>query len=190
MSRPRDVRPGSVLAILVTASLLSMSGCAAPTAPAQDAARTIDQLGAVPVPPSPGLPRPLPALPAHPQLLTIGDPISATLPNGATATVTALGPQPQPTPNPPTPAGRVRATITIRAENVAGYLELSPTDFTVRDDHGRSIPLRGAGPVVASTNQTTATLNLACDLYNGSAQITWHPAGATLALWTFNTELD
>ncbi len=175
---------------LVTVCVIATAGCAASISAPRDAGAlgTIERLGAVQIPPAPGPPSPLPAYPGHPQILAIGAPVAAAL-SGTSATVTALGPQLDLPTNSARPLDHAEATITVRASDIAGDLALRPDDFRARDDHGRDVPLRPTG-ATRDPGHRDATLRLTGAFHTGSAQLTWRPRSAPLALWTFTIELD
>jgi len=187
-------RPGRLIhrttAILVALSCATaVSACAArPASTPGDARSTIEQLGAVPIPAQTGPPAPVQASPKHPQIVAVGAPVTVTVPEGS-ATVTALGPEVEIPPAAQLPLEHATATITVHATTINGQLPLRPGDFSVRDDHGRDIPLRATCDA-PSDPAHSATLCLTGEFHTGNAQITWRYNTAPLALWTFTTELD
>jgi hypothetical protein len=130
------------------------------------------------------------AAPGHPQLLAIGEPVTATLTGGAAATVTLLGPEITPAPAASGPPDHGTAAFTLRAVPVRGAVALSVKDFTGRDDQGNDLIITPAGPALTSTGTGTVTLRMTAAVRSGAAQLTWRPGGAVIALWTFNAELD
>jgi hypothetical protein len=178
-----------LIGALLTAGLFASVGCA--STPAADTGSVVDRLGAVPIPTAPAISAPLPAAPGHPQIAAIGTTFAATLPGTGDGMVTALGPQVDLPPGVRSPVEQAHATITIRAIMTKGSIALHTSDFTVRDDRGRSNPLVPVGPATVSVDSSRpAELALAGTFHTGSAQITWRAHNAVVAVWTFSIELD
>jgi hypothetical protein len=165
----------------------------APQAAAQPPlSEVIGSLGAVPLPPSqPAVPLPLPASPGHPQLLAMGAPVTATLPDGATALITTTGPVVRLPPGGARPDAPVTGTLTITAAPSTGTVHLAVADLESRDETGDPITLTPQGPAdLTATPTTPATLHLTATFTPGGAQLTWHPTTHPLATWTFTIETD
>jgi hypothetical protein len=186
--RGRPLHRGAAIAVALTCATV-VSACAAqPASTPGDAASTIKQRGAVPIPTQTGPPPPVQASPNHPQIVAVGDPVIVTVPPGS-ATITALGPQIDSPPGVQLPLEHATATITVHATSISGQLPLRAGDFSVRDDHGRDVPLRVSCDAPSDPTHS-ATLCLTGDFHTGNAQITWRYLTTPLALWTFTTELD
>ncbi len=207
--RAHHVSP--VLLALTVGAVLAVAGCtshapaisgppaagAATTAVAVDpnaaASAVISSLGAVPIPSAPETDPTPTATPAHPQLLAIGAPVIAHLPDGSALLITALGPDQLSTA--PASGGKPPQStiglITINARVTHGSVTLSAAEFTSRDQTGKLITLTPRGPAtVSATNGRTATLSIQGRFTSGAAQITWTHQKSVLALWDFNIELD
>jgi len=160
------------------------------------AAEVVASLGAVPIP-TPATSAPLPTASAgHVAVLAMGEPAAVVLASGSRATVTASGPEQDstapvlPTPGKPPPATRATVTVSVRATG-GGATVLRAADLLSRDDTGASIALTPVGPAsVTAAPGTTRQLRVSGLFHSGSAQVTWRPAGAPVAVWDFTIELD
>jgi len=170
--------------------LLGLAGCSAGAAP-DDAASVVARLGAVPIPTAPAVAPVERADAAHPQVLAMGEPVDATVPGGA-ARVSVLGPEITPAPSPTGPPEQGSAAFTVQVAAGSGTVAVAATDLSGRDDHGRALVLTSMGPATAVSvpGAAPATLRVTAEVHAGAAQITWRHAGAAMALWTFNAELD
>ena len=183
----------STAPVITPAGATSAAPAAVPTtvADGSGAGPVISSLGAVPIPSAPTA-DPVPtATPAHPQLLAIGAPVKAALPDGTTALVVASGPDQLGTaPGGPPPRSTI-GLITVTAQVDHGQLALAAADFSSRDATGRTIALTANGPSPSTAAAGhTATLKVQGRFGSGAAQITWTQHRAILALWDFNIELD
>lgn len=184
-SRPIRTATAAALAAVAVAVL---SACA-DTPASEDSAAVVARLGAVPIPSAPPA-APIPdATPGHPQVLAIGQPVTATIPGGATALVTLIGPEITPAAAVSGPPDHGTAVFTLHATTLHGTVPVAAADFSGRDDRGRALALTSIGPATASTGTGAVTLRLGAPVHVGAAQLTWRPAGTAMALWTFNVEL-
>lgn len=178
---------------LIIGAMLLVLAAAACTSHATDsrdpAADTVHSLGAVPIPSPPTAQATPLADENHLQLLAIGAPVRAVLPE-ASAVVAASGPTEDLPSAGPMPK-RVTGTITITIDAATAPLTIAATDFTSRDERGNPVSLtaRGARTVTVGPGQA-ATLTLTGTYGSGAAQITWRHRGKVIAVWDFNIELD
>ncbi|MGD3109670.1 hypothetical protein [Streptomyces sp. YGL11-2] len=185
--------PKTPLATLAcTALALALTGCGGHSAPkaTDDAADTVKNLGAVPIPGPPTAQATPTASEKHLQLLAMGYSVHAQLP-GVNAVVTAGGPTQNPIAKPGGVPDHATGTIAVTVREATGPLTLDAADFTSRDENGSSIPLSAHGPatVTARPGQTT-TLSLTGTYKAGAAELTWRHDGRTIAVWDFTIELD
>ncbi|WP_164835866.1 hypothetical protein, partial [Actinacidiphila soli] len=176
------------------AVLAALAGCAGHQAPSSNstgnAASTIHNLGAVPIP-SPPTAQATPTADAHRfQLVAIGDSVQANLP-GTGAVIQASGPLY----NVPTtgvrPPDHVTGTITIAVSQATTPLTIKAGDFTSRDEKGKIVSLAPTGaPAVTVTPGHRATLTLTGTFHQGAAQVTWRHNGKVMVIWDFTIELD
>lgn len=180
---------------LAAAVLTAAAGCgghASSARSADDGTRTVQDLGAVPIPSPPSAQATPTADEKHLQLVAVGSPVRAELPE-ATAVVRASGPTedlPDPTPG-SRPPERVTGTLTITLDQATAPLTVQAGDFTSRDEDGKDITLTpaGAGTATAAPGHP-AGLALNGTFEAGAAQLTWRHGGKTVAVWDFSIELD
>ncbi|MCC2280178.1 hypothetical protein LKL35_32875 [Streptomyces sp. ET3-23] len=182
---------------LAAAVLTAAAGCGGSHASssarsADDSSRTVRDLGAVPIPPPPTAQATPTADEKHLQLVAVGSPVRAELPE-ATAVVRASGPTedlPAPTPGSKPPES-VTGTLTVTLDQATAPLTMQAGDFTSRDEDGKDITLTpsGAGTATATPGHP-ATLALNGTFAAGAAQLTWRHDGKTVAVWDFSIELD
>ncbi|MGW1195486.1 hypothetical protein ACWD4B_06440 [Streptomyces sp. NPDC002536] len=181
---------------LAAAVLTAAAGCggghAASSRSADDGSRTVQDLGAVPIPPPPSAQATPTADEKHLQLVAVGSPVRAQLPE-STAVVRASGPTedlPDPTPG-GKPPEHVTGTLTITLDQATAPLTVQAGDFTSRDEDGKDITLTPSGATAATaTPGHPATLALNGTFAAGAAQLTWRHDGKTVAVWDFSIELD
>ncbi|MEV8475668.1 hypothetical protein [Streptomyces sp. NPDC051173] len=182
--------------VLAAALLTGASGCGGGHTTAaghpDDATGTVHDLGAVPIPSPPAAQATPAADEAHLQLVAMGSPVRATLPE-AGAVVRASGPTedlPSPAPGGKPPESTT-GTLTITFDQATAPLTLHAEDFASRDEQGKDIALTPAGATtVTAAPGHPATLTLTGTFQAGAAQLTWHHDRKTVAVWDFNIELD
>jgi hypothetical protein len=84
------------------------------------------------------------------------------------------------------------AAFTVRVAATSGSVTIAATDLSGRDDCGRDLVLVPLGPaaITSAVAKAPVTLRVQAAIHAGAAQITWRHAGAPVALWAFNAELD
>lgn len=177
------------------------AGCTAsspaPTATTGSGAdQVVAALGAVPVPTAGTTPPPATARPGHPAVLAMGDRVVATERSGSTVLAEALGPQQDSTnpiiPTPGKPPPSTPATIQLQVRNTGRTpTTVRTSELNSRDDTGAVIRLAPVGPssvTIAPGRQATVTVR--GTFQSSSAQVTWSPGGAPIAVWDFTIELD
>ncbi|MGA5817712.1 hypothetical protein ACPC54_07620 [Kitasatospora sp. NPDC094028] len=197
LRRPGSGRARSALrpaALACAALALVLTGCTGESSPEhKNAADTIKDLGAVPIPTPPSA-RPTPvADEQHLQLVAMGDTVQAKLPEGG-AVISASGPT-QGATAAPDASGKVpehtTGTITVTVRQATAPVTIAAADFSSRDDQGAEIPLTATGPAtVTAAPGGTATLTLTGTYQAGAAQLTWRHDGKPVTVWDFNIELD
>jgi hypothetical protein len=175
----------------VLLALTCASACGAGTSADGQAADTVRRLGKVPIPTAPAAAPTATASPGHPQLVAMGAPIQATLPDGTTALITTTGPATDPPPTGAKPGTVVTGVITVTAKPQTGTLRLTAADLASRDQTGANVTLTPVGPgqVTASPGHP-ATLTLSGHFHLGGAQINWRHDNHVLAIWDFTIEID
>ncbi|WNM33417.1 hypothetical protein RKE30_25015 [Streptomyces sp. Li-HN-5-11] len=185
--------PKTALAPLAcTALALMLAACGGHSTPraTDDAADTVKNLGAAPIPRPPTAQATPTAGEKHLQLLAMGYSVHAQLP-GADAVVTAGGPTENPIAKPGGVPDHANGTITVTVREATGPLTLHAADFTSRDENGKAVPLSVRGPATVTARPGhTAALTLTGTYEAGAAELTWRHDGRTIAIWDFNIELD
>lgn len=169
-----------------------LTGCSStPHDPTPD--EVTSSLGAVPIPSAPKVDPTPTASPGRPQVLAMGAPTIARLPDGATALIAAVGPDQEITQPTSTSAGdeQTPATITVDVTGQTGTVTLQAADLVCRDEVGNPLPLTVVGPpsVTVGAGQR-ASVSVKSVFTSGAAALEWHPAGQSLAVWDFTIELD
>jgi hypothetical protein len=121
----------------------------------------------------------------------MGAPVKVSLP-GAAALVTTYGPvERTPYRGGPTLPTATVGTISITVKPTRGSLTLRAADFLSRDEEGRVVGLRPAGPsAVTAGVGNPAMMRIRGTFECGAAQVTSRYRGKTLLIWDFNIELD
>jgi hypothetical protein len=186
-------RPALLRTALPACALLALlTGCAGhpPAAGDGGAAGTVHRLGAVPIPIRPaGTATPV-ATEQHLQLVAMGAPVRARLPE-VTALVVASGPTEDLPSTPGAVPDHTTGTITVTVSQSSGPLSIGAADFSSRDEQGSNVALtpRGATTATAAAGRP-ASLTLAGTYRSGAAELTWRHDGKVVAVWDFNIELD
>ncbi|MFI9722743.1 hypothetical protein ACIHFE_24315 [Streptomyces sp. NPDC052396] len=181
---------------LAAAVLTTVTGCGGTHKPSDrstdDAARTVQSLGSVPIPSAPAGQATPTADEKHLQLVAVGSAVRAQLPEG-TALIRASGP----TENLPAPTAggkppeQTAGTFTITLDQATAPLTVRAEDFSSRDEEGKDIALAPAGDAsVTAGPGHPATLTLTGTFHAGAAQLTWRHDQKAVAVWDFNIELD
>lgn len=126
--------------------------------------------------------------PQRPAVTEMGAPVLASLRDGARARVTVLGPV-QSTTRPG--ASSTDGTFTVDVVSRHGRVRVGVADLSSRNQTGAVVRLRPDGAsAVTATPGHPARLRVVGHYASGAAQVTLRHAGAVVAVWDFNIELD